>query len=162
MTPGYWKSSVTTPNVDVTAFLLSPVGWLLTYAWTFACLAAVQLTVRLILRFDLRETALAALWLTLAALAVGLLYVQFTAGLLDYALIERLRGQGDGGGVGERLVQLYVMQERLRWIWLPALVLSLVSWVIGRRMLGLRPRSALLAALAMGVLLAPWPAVALA
>ena len=47
---------------------LGALAWLATYLWVFASLAAVQLTVRLILRFDVRETAVAALWLSAAVL----------------------------------------------------------------------------------------------
>ncbi|HLI27160.1 MAG TPA: hypothetical protein VKZ60_08825 [Chloroflexota bacterium] len=136
--------------------MFSPLGWLIIYAWVFVCLTAVQLTVRLIRRWDLRETALAALWLTLAALLVSVVYVHLVNSTTDPATLAQLREQGEAAGSGERLVQLYVVNQRLRWMWLAALPLGLASWVVARRVLAMRPRSALVCAVAMAVLIAPW------
>jgi hypothetical protein len=144
-------------NIDGAATLMfSPVGWLIVYVWVFTCLTAVQLTVRLIRRWDLRETAIAALWLTIVALLVSLVYVHLVNSLADPATIARLREQGEVAGSGERLVQLYLVNQRLRWIWLAAIPLAVASWVVARRVLAMRPRSALVCALAMAVLIAPW------
>lgn len=140
----------------VATLMFSPLGWLIIYAWVFICLTAVQLTVRLIRRWDLRETALAALWLTLAAVLVSLVYVQLVNSLADPGTLARLREQGEASGSGDRLVQLYLVNQRLRWIWLAAVPLGLTSWVVARRVLAMRPRSALVCALAMAVLIAPW------
>jgi hypothetical protein len=145
--------------VDATSFFLSPLGLAATYLWTFASLAAVQLTVRLILRFDIRETALAALWLCAAVVVVSLLYLQVSAAAVDPAVVERLRQQGEAAGVGTLAVQSYVVQQRLVWLPVAALALAAISWVVARRVLGMRPRSAVIAALALGVLVAPWPAL---
>ena len=146
---------------DAAGFFLSPLGLLVTYLWTFASLTAVQLTVRLIMRFDVRETARAALWLTLAAALVGLLFVYLSAGAVSPADVERLRQQGEAAGVGDRAAHLYVVQQRL--VWLPAALVPLgaASWWVARRVLRMRQRSALIAAAALAVLLLPWPALAL-
>jgi BarA-like signal transduction histidine kinase len=147
---------------DAVGFFLSPVGLLLTYLWTFASLTAVQLTVRLIMRFNTRETALAALWLTLAAAAVGLAFVFVTAPAVSAADVERLRQQGQAAGVGDQLAQLYVVQQRLVWAPLALLPLGAACWGVVRHVLHVRQRSALLAAAALAFLLLPWPALVLA
>ncbi len=146
---------------DAAGFFLSPVGLLLVYAWTFASLTAVQLTVRLIMRFDVRETALAALWLALAAAAVGLVFVYLTAGAVNPADVERLRQQGEAAGAADRLARLYVVQQRLLWTPVALVPLAAASWWVARRVLQMRQRSAVVAAAALAVLLLPWPALAL-
>src|SRR5690349_2926915 len=113
---------------DAAGFFLSPVGLLLTYLWTFASLTAVQLTVRLIMRFSPRETALAALWLTIVAAIVGLAFVYLTAPAVHPDEVERLRLQGEAAGVGDQLAQLYVVQQRLVWAPLALVPLGLASW----------------------------------
>jgi hypothetical protein len=145
---------------DAVSFFLSPQGVLLTYGWTYASLAAVQLTVRLIMRFDLKETALAALWLTVASIAVGLAFVLLTQGGIDPETVERLRRQGEAAGMGEQAAYLYVVQQRLVWFPLAVLLLGLASWWVSRRALGMRQRSAVISAVALGILVAPWPALA--
>jgi hypothetical protein len=147
---------------DAVSYFLSPVGLLLTYAWTFACLTAVQLTVRLIMRFDVRETALAAFWLTLATALVGLALVYVTAPTISAVDVERLRQQGEAVGVGDQLAQLYVVQHRLAWAPLALVPLGIASWWVIRHILQVRQRSALLAAAALALLLLPWPALVLA
>lgn len=142
-------------------FFLHPVGLLLTYLWTFVSLAAVQLTVRLIMRFDLRETALAALWLALAAAVIGHLFVVLTQPTIDPAMVQRLQQQGQASGIGDQAAFLYIVQQRLRWLAVPLLALAPIAWLVARRALGMRPRSAFVSAIALAVLLAPWPALAL-
>ncbi|HEY7063696.1 MAG TPA: hypothetical protein VII06_19615 [Chloroflexota bacterium] len=144
---------------DAAGFFLSPVGLLLTYLWTFASLTAVQLTVRLIMRFRPRETALAALWLTVVAAIVGLAFVYLTAPAVRPDEVERLRLQGEAAGVGDQLAQLYVVQQRLVWAPLALVPLGLASWWVVRRVLQIRQRSAVLAAAALALLLLPWPAL---
>lgn len=138
----------------------SPIGWVIIYVWTFASLTAVQLTVRLIRRFEVRETALAALWLTVAAVLVALAFVAAVDAAVDPAALERLRAQGEAAaGGGERLVQVYLVGQRLRWLPLAMLPLAGVSWLVARRVLVMRPRSALICAAAMALLIAPWHAL---
>jgi hypothetical protein len=146
---------------DAMSFLLSPLGVAATYVWTFVSLAAVQLTVRLIMRFDLRETAVAALWLALAALVISLLYVQLSAGSIDPLVVERLRARGEAAGIGDQASYLYVVQQRLIWLPVAILPLVLVSGLVARYVLQMRRRSVVVCALAMGVLVAPWPALVL-
>jgi hypothetical protein len=145
---------------DATGWFVSPVGLLLTYGWIYASLAAVQLTVRLIMRFDLRETAIAALWLTVASVVVGLGIVLLTQGAVSVETVERLRREGEAAGIGEQAAYLYVVQQRLLWFPLAVALLGAVSWWVSRRALGMRQRSAVLAAAALSVLIAPWPALA--
>src|SRR4051794_10321991 len=90
-------------QVDGLTLGLGVLACLATYLWVFASLAAVQLTVRLILRFDVRETAVAALWLSAAVVVVGALLLQLSNGAIDPAVVERLRQQCDAAGVGGRL-----------------------------------------------------------
>jgi hypothetical protein len=114
------------------------------------------------MRFNTRETALAALWLTLAAAAVGLAFVFVTAPAVSAADVERLRQQGQAAGVGDQLAQLYVVQQRLVWAPLALLPLGAACWGVVRHVLHVRQRSALLAAAALAFLLLPWPALVLA
>ena len=50
-----------------------PVTVVVLYVWSFGVLAAAQLTIRLIMAFNVRLTLLAALVLSVAAIAIGLL-----------------------------------------------------------------------------------------
>ena len=54
--------------------LLSPLSLGLSYLWSFAVLASVQLTVRLIMAFSVRRTAIAALALTATTVALSVAY----------------------------------------------------------------------------------------
>ena len=54
--------------------LLSPLGIGLALVWSFAVLASVQLTVRLIMAFSLRATLFAAVVQTVLALAIAFVY----------------------------------------------------------------------------------------
>ena len=126
---------------DAIGFFLSPVGLLLTYLWTFASLTAVQLTARLIMRFDARETALAALWSTMATAVVGLAFVYLTAPAVSADDLERFRQQGEAAGVGDELAQLYVVQQRLvgrRWRCCRS---GGACWWVVRRVLHIRQRA---------------------
>jgi hypothetical protein len=134
---------------------------LLTYGWVYASLAAVQLTVRLIMRFDLRETALAALWLTVAVLIAGALLLQLSGATVDPAVVARLRQQGQASGVGEVLAQSYVVQQRLAYMPFAVAALGIVSWLVARRALRMRTRSAAISAVALALLVAPWPLLVL-
>ena len=53
---------------------LQPWALAALYVWCFGVLSAAQLTIRLIMAFSMRQTAIAALALTLAALAVAAFY----------------------------------------------------------------------------------------
>ncbi len=147
--------------MDSASLLYGLLALVATYVWVFASLAAVQLTVRLILRFDLRETALAALWLTAAVVVVGAVVLQLSAAAVDPATLERLRQQGEATGVGNVLAQSYVMQKRLIVMPLAVVALGVASWFVVRRGLGMRTRSAVLSAVALAVIVAPWPLVVL-
>ncbi|MCC7104446.1 MAG: hypothetical protein IT307_04825 [Chloroflexi bacterium] len=87
-------------------------GVLLWYAWNFAVLASLQLTVRLIRAFSIRQTALGALGYTIGSLPIGFAFfalagvrvplypvAMLASGLLGLAVarwalrIKRLRGQ---------------------------------------------------------------------
>jgi hypothetical protein len=58
----------------VTATLVQPLAIVALYVWSFGVLSAAQLTIRLIMAFSVRLTLLAAIALTVAALAVALVY----------------------------------------------------------------------------------------
>jgi hypothetical protein len=70
--------------VTLSAFL-QPVGIVALLAWCFAVLAAVQLTVRLIMAFSVRLTLLAAIALAGAALVVAVAYDAFVGPDPTYA-----------------------------------------------------------------------------
>lgn len=59
--------------MTLSAFL-SPFGLLALLTWNFAALAAIQLTLRLIMAFSVRTTLLGAVHLTLWSLPVAALY----------------------------------------------------------------------------------------
>ena len=147
------------PQIDAVSFYLSPLGLAIIYIWTFASLTAVQLTVRLILRFEMRETALAAVLLSLATLVIGLVYLQLSAPSIDAGTVERLRQQGQATGLGEHGIYLYVVQQRLRWLPVTLVPLLAINWTVARWVLRMRPRSSVVCALAMSLLIAPWPAL---
>jgi hypothetical protein len=147
--------------VDGLTLGLGALAWLATYLWVFASLAAVQLTVRLILRFDVRETAVAALWLSAAVIFAGALLLQLSNAAIDPAAVERLRQQGEAAGVGGMLAQSYVVQQRLATMPLAVVGLVGAGWLVARRVLRMRPRSALVSALALGLIVAPWPLLVL-
>jgi hypothetical protein len=56
----------------VTAALLQPWALVALYVWSFGVLSAAQLTIRLIMAFNVRLTLFAALLLSAAAIAVAL------------------------------------------------------------------------------------------
>jgi hypothetical protein len=137
---------------DPAGFLLSPAGLLIAYGWTFASLAAVQLTVRLILRFDLRETALAALWLTIAAVVLALIFFHLSAPAPPPSTANGVAPPA----TASPLTTPAVVQQRLAWTPLVAIPLLAVTWWVARRVLGMRPRAAAVCALAMALLIVPW------
>ncbi len=156
------------PIVSGSCGRVESAGWtygvlalLATYVWVYASLAAVQLTVRLIMRFDVLETAVAALWLTAAVIVVGAILLQLSSAAVDPAVVERLRQQGEASGVGGFLAQSYVMQHRLAVMPLAVVVLGVASWFVVRHGLGMRTRSAVLSAIALGLIVAPWPLLVL-
>jgi hypothetical protein len=55
--------------------LLSPLGIGLAFVWSFAVLASVQLTVRLIMAFSVPRTTLAALVLTVVTVPLSVVYL---------------------------------------------------------------------------------------
>ncbi|MBV8713589.1 MAG: hypothetical protein JO020_05710 [Chloroflexi bacterium] len=71
----------------MTAFL-QPWALLALYVWSFGVLSAAQLTIRLIMAFNVRLTLIAALALSLAALAIGLLQTAFVGA--DASLVRRI------------------------------------------------------------------------
>jgi hypothetical protein len=76
-------------------------------------------------------------------------------------MVQRLQQQGQASGLGDQAAFLYIVQQRLRWLAVPAVILVPITWLVARRALGMRPRSALVSAIALAILLAPWPALAL-
>jgi putative effector of murein hydrolase len=114
--------------MDLVGVIVSPVGLLLAFAWNFLVLASVQLTVRLIRAFSVSRTAAAALALTAGTIPITVAYLAILGGKLD---------------------------------WLPAMIglTGLLGYIVAVGVLKLRRRrSAVAAALGIGLLSAPWGA----
>lgn len=106
--------------------LLSPLGLALALLWSFAVLASVQLTVRLIMAFSVKRTMLGALVLTAITVPISVLYLLvFGRSLTAMPLAMLLTAIGG-----------YVVADR----------------VLGFR----RQRSTIAAAIGIGLLSAPW------
>jgi hypothetical protein len=106
--------------------LLSPLGLGLALLWSFAVLASVQLTVRLIMAFSVRRTLLGALALTAITVPISVLYLLiFGRSLMAMPLAMVVTAIGG-----------YVVADR----------------VLGFR----RQRSTIAAAIGIGLLNAPW------
>jgi hypothetical protein len=106
--------------------LLSPLGIGLAMIWSFAVLASVQLTVRLIMAFSVRRTLLGSLALTAITVPLSVLYLAvFGQSLMAMPLAMLLTAVGG-----------YVVADR----------------VLGFR----RQRSTIAAAIGIGLLSAPW------
>jgi putative effector of murein hydrolase len=106
--------------------LLSPLGIGLALLWSFAVLASVQLTVRLIMAFSVRRTVLGALALTAITVPLSVVYLAvFGRSLAAMPLAMLLTAVGG-----------YVVADR----------------VLGFR----RQRSTIAAAIGIGLLSAPW------
>jgi len=106
--------------------LLSPLGLGLAYVWSFAVLASVQLTVRLIMAFSVRGTAIAAMVLTAVTVPLSVAY---------YLLFGRSLTAMPAAIVVTAIAG-YVVADR----------------VLGFR----RQRSTIVAAIGIGLLSAPW------
>jgi putative effector of murein hydrolase len=106
--------------------LLSPLGIGLVWLWSFAVLASVQLTVRLIMAFSVRRTVIGALWLTAITVPISVAYLavfgQSLSALPFAMMVTAVAG--------------YVIADR----------------VLGFR----RQRSTVAAAIGIGLLSAPW------
>jgi hypothetical protein len=106
--------------------LLSPLGLALAFIWNVAVLASVQLTVRLIMAFSIRATLIAAAVLTLITVPISVAY--------DAAF-------------GPSMTPLP----------LAILLMIVVGFAVSRRVLGFRRRrSAIVSAIGIGLLSAPW------
>lgn len=106
--------------------LLSPLGLGLALLWSFAVLASVQLTVRLIMAFSIKRTAIGSLALTAVTVPVSVTY-------------------------------LWLFGQSLTPLPLAMLVVGAAGWIIADRVLGFRRRrSAVVAAIGIGLLAAPW------
>ena len=100
--------------------------------WNFAVLSAAQLTIRLIMAFSVRTTAVGAVLLTVGALLVAAVY----DGVVSLA-------------VGPQPS----LATRLAWAPLPMLLTGLAGFVIARRALRIRRlRGQIVAAVMIGLL----------
>jgi len=106
--------------------LLSPLGIGLALLWSFAVLASVQLTVRLIMAFSVKRTLFGALALTAITVPISVLYLAVFGRSLTAMPIAMLLTAVGG----------YVVADR----------------VLGFR----RQRSTVAAAIGIGLLSAPW------
>ena len=106
--------------------LLSPLGLGLALVWSFAVLASVQLTVRLIMAFSVKRTALASVVLTTVTVPISVAYLLIFGRSLTAMPLAMLVTALAG----------YVIADR----------------VLGFR----RQRSTIVAAIGIGLLSAPW------
>jgi hypothetical protein len=137
--------------METLGFLFSPLTLAALLAWNFAVLSAVQLTVRLIGAYAPLATARSALLLTLASLPIGAAVVLVAQLGLDADVTMGLRARGLAA------YQAYVFQQRLTWFPLAVVLTAVAGFVIIRKTLRFkRTRSALVAALGIGILSAPW------
>ena len=133
------------------AFVLSPAMLAALVVWNFAVVSAVQLTVRLIGAYSARESVIAAVLLTVASLPIAALLLLVSNAGLDPATLAALRARGLA------YEQAYVFQQRLTWFPLAVVLTAVAGWVIIRARLRFkRTRSAVVAALGIGLLSAPW------
>jgi hypothetical protein len=109
--------------------LLSPLGLGLALVWSFAVLASVQLTVRLIMAFSVKKTAIASLVLTAITVPISVAYLSLFGRSLTWMPLAMLVTAIGGYFVADR--------------------------VLGFR----RRRSSIVAAIGIGVLSAPWGAL---
>ncbi len=111
-----------------TAALLQPWALVALYVWSFGVLSAAQLTIRLIMAFNVRLTLVAAVGLSAAAIVVA---------LIDDAV---LGGQPS-------------LARRIELVPLPMLLMALAGFVIARWVLRIkRLRGQLVAAFMVGLL----------
>ena len=106
--------------------LLSPLGIGLALVWSFAVLASVQLTVRLIMAFSVKRTAIAALVLTAITVPLSVAYLWLFGRSLTAMPIAIVLTAVAGYVVAERVLRFK------------------------------RQRSTIAAAIGIGVLSAPW------
>jgi hypothetical protein len=110
------------------ATLLQPIWLAVLLVWSFAVLAAAQLTIRLIMVFSIRLTLMGAVLLTFVAL--------LAAGAYDLAT------SGDGS-----------LSTRLEWLPLPMLIMAIGGFAIARWQLRIkRLRGQVIAGLMVGLL----------
>jgi hypothetical protein len=106
--------------------LISPLGLGLALLWSFAVLASVQLTVRLIMAFSVKRTALGAVVLTLVTVPLSVVYLWL---------------------FGQSLTPLPVAMLLTGWAgWI----------IVRRVLKFRRQRSTVVAAIGIGLLCAPW------
>ena len=137
--------------MDTLAFATSPLVLAVMLVWNFAVLSAVQLTVRLIGAYSPTSTAFAALLLTVAGVPVGMALLGLTQFTFDPTVAAELRARGLA------LFQAYAFQQRLTWFPAAIVLTAGVGFVIIRKTLRFkRTRSAVAAAVGIGLLSAPW------
>ncbi len=138
---------------DTLLFLISPPVLLALVVWNFAVLSAVQLTVRLIGAYSPLATAISAILLTAASLPITALYLLLVEFTLSPGAMAGARARGLAA------FQALVFQQRLLWFPLAVVLTAVVGFVIIRATLRFkRTRSAVVAAIGIGLLSAPWVA----
>ena len=91
----------------------SPLGLLLWFAWNFAVLASIQLTVRLIRAFSVRTTAVGALAFTLGSLPIAYLYQTAFGGAIGWYPLSMLLSGFLGFAVAHYLLHLRRLRGRV-------------------------------------------------
>ncbi|MBI4492272.1 MAG: hypothetical protein HY690_05715 [Chloroflexi bacterium] len=140
--------------METLAFYLSPLGLALTFVWNFAVLSSVQVTVRLLRLYSVRAMLLGAALLTVGTLPVTALYLALASLTYDEAVAQRLLA------VQPAAWQAYIVQNRLRWLPVAMLLMAGLGFLVARQVLRFkRLRGAIVAALGVGILSAPWAAL---
>jgi hypothetical protein len=115
--------------MEAVGVFLSPPAVLLAYAWNFAVLSSIQLTVRLIRAYSVTTTAVGALLLTLVTIPMTILFNVVLKNDMSW-LLPTMVGIGAVGF----LIAIRVLRFR-------------------------RQRSTVVAAIGIGLLSAPWGAL---
>ena len=137
--------------METFGLLISPPVLAGILIWNFAVLSAVQLTVRLIGAYAFWPTVRAALLLTLSVLAVAVLHLFLAQQITDDGVLSAMRQRGAA------YAQTYVFQQRLLMFPLAIVFVGLAGFAIIRRALRFkRTLSAVIAAIGIGLLSAPW------
>lgn len=140
------------------AFIAAPspltlllLGVLVSFVWNFAVLSSIQVTVRLLRLYSFRAMLVGALVLTVGGLLVALGYLAMSDLTYDSALARSMLE------TRPLAWQAYVFQNRLQWLPVALAPMGGIGFLVVRRVLRFkRMRSAVFAALGVGVLCAPW------
>ena len=137
--------------LETLLFLVSPPVLAGLLVWNFAVLSAVQLTVRLIGAFSVLSTMRSALILTVVCIPIAAVFL-FAS---DLTMNEEMNARARERGIG--FYQAYIFQQRMLVFPIAILLTTVIGFFVIRATLRFkRTRSAVVAAIGIGVLSAPW------